>query len=86
MRNAEKKKRYFKALSVDGEARLQLRRKEKSTYVLVLKEAEHFELPEHTLRWDERLEHVGKFLERNAAAIAGICHCPVRRKEKKKEI
>lgn len=48
----------------------------------MLEETQHFQLPEYTFRWDERLKHIGKFLECNSSAIAGICHCPEKYKKK----
>lgn len=46
------------------------------TYVLVLEEAEHAQLPEDSLAGHEGLEHVGHLLERDPPAIPRIRHRP----------
>lgn len=47
-----------------------------ATYVLVLEETQHFQLSEDALRRHERLEYVGKLLERHSTSIARIRHSP----------
>lgn len=42
----------------------------------MFEEAEHLKLAEDTLRGDERLEHIGQFLECHAPAIARVRHRP----------
>lgn len=56
------------------------------TYVLVLEEAQHFQLPKYTLRRDEWLKHVGKLLQSHSASIARICHRPRMRRQKEMQI
>lgn len=57
-----------------------------STYVLVLEEAQHFQLSEDALRGDERLEHIGQLLQRHSTTVARICHGPARRQKQNQKL